>query len=583
MAEDRSIVVEDLHRSFGELHAVDGADLVVPSGQFFAFLGPNGAGKTTLVKVLTTILAPTSGRARVAGHDVSREPGQVRSSIGVALQEVGLDDLMTADELLVLQARLFGASSTDARDRAGHLLAMVGLDTVDPKKRVGQYSGGMRRRLDLALALVHDPKVLFLDEPTTGLDPASRADIWDEVRRLNQEQGVTIFMTTQYLEEADRLAEQVAIINRGRIVARGTPAELKQSIGKEVVEVLFADHLEAEKAAQALAEVAPDRRVTGPSLFCYHNQAAHLIPDIVRVLDAAGLPMVGLTLSQPTLDDVFLQATGERIGDGEAETTPEPTGERGMNDVLLSIRRSLITNLRVPAAIIPNIAISVFFLFVYNSGLGSVGELPGFPGPYLGFILPVAIISAAIGGAGSAGQSLIRDIESGYFTKLLLTPASRLSLVWGPMVAGAVILIFQVALVLALALLLGLDPVTGVLGLVAVLGFAFLWGMAFAGYAVFIALLTKNAAAAQAATLAFFPLIFLSTTFVPKEYITATWLRWAATINPTTYVFEAMRALFNTGWDWRRLGTGVAVTVAFATATGALALWQARRATQLTS
>lgn len=327
MAEDRSIVVENLHRSFGELQAVDGVDLFVPSGQFFAFLGPNGAGKTTLVKVLTTILAPTSGRARVAGYDVSRDSGQVRSSIGVALQEVGLDDLMTADELLVLQARLYGASPTDARARSAHLLAMVGLGTVDPKKRVGQYSGGMRRRLDLALALVHDPKVLFLDEPTTGLDPASRADIWDEVRRLNQEQGVTIFMTTQYLEEADRLAEQVAIINRGRIVARGTPTELKQSIGKEVVEVLFADDQQAEQAGEALAEVAPDRRVTGQSLFCYHHRAAHLIPDIVRVLDAAGLQMVGLTLSQPTLDDVFLQATGERIVSDEAETTPEPSAE----------------------------------------------------------------------------------------------------------------------------------------------------------------------------------------------------------------------------------------------------------------
>ncbi len=236
-----------------------------------------------------------------------------------------------------------------------------------------------------------------------------------------------------------------------------------------------------------------------------------------------------------------------------------------MNDIVLNVRRSLVTSLRVPAAIIPNVAISVFFLFVYNAGLGSVGELPGFPGPYLGFILPVAIISAAIGGAGSAGQALVRDIESGYFTKLLLTPARRLALVWGPMVAGAVILIVQVALVLALAMLLGLHTKTGALGLLAVIGFAFLWGMAFAGYAVFIALLTKNAAAAQAATLAFFPLIFLSTTFVPKEYITATWLRWAATINPTTYVFEAMRALFNKGWEWRPLVVGLAVTLAFAT------------------
>jgi ABC-2 type transport system permease protein len=254
-----------------------------------------------------------------------------------------------------------------------------------------------------------------------------------------------------------------------------------------------------------------------------------------------------------------------------------------MNDVVLIVRRSLIGALRVPAAIIPNVAISVFFLFVYNSGLSSVGKLPGFKGTYLGFILPVAIVSAAVGGAGSAGQALVKDIESGYLTKLLLTPTRRLALVWGPMVSGAVILVVQVLLILVLALLLGLRSASGVLGLVLVTGYAFLWGMAFAGYAVFFALRTKNAAAAQAATLAFFPLIFLSTTFVPKQYIGATWLRWAATINPTTYVFDAMRSLLNDGWRARPLLIGLGVTLAFATLTGALALWQARKATQLTS
>jgi ABC-2 type transport system permease protein len=254
-----------------------------------------------------------------------------------------------------------------------------------------------------------------------------------------------------------------------------------------------------------------------------------------------------------------------------------------MNDIALIIRRSLVGALRVPAAIIPNIAISVFFLFVYNSGLSSVGKLPGFKGTYLGFILPVAIVSAAVGGAGSAGQALVKDIESGYFTKLLLTPTRRLALVWGPMVSGAVILVGQVLLILVLALLLGLHSASGLFGLIVVTGYAFLWGMAFAGYAVFFALRTKNAAAAQAATLAFFPLIFLSTTFVPKQYIAATWLRWAATINPTTYVFDAMRSLLNDGWQARPLVVGLAVTLAFATLTGSMALWQARKATQLTA
>lgn len=230
-----------------------------------------------------------------------------------------------------------------------------------------------------------------------------------------------------------------------------------------------------------------------------------------------------------------------------------------MNDILLIIVRSLRNSLRTPAAVIPNAVISVFFLFVYNSGLSSVGKLPGFHGSYLGFILPVAVVSAAVGGAGTAGQALIRDIESGYFTKLLLTPARRLALVWGPMVAGAVILVGQVILILLLALALGLTSASGVGGLLMVLVYAFIWGMAFAGYAVFTALKTKNAAAAQAATFAFFPLIFLSTTFVPKQYITSTWLKWVATVNPTTYVFSAMRSLLLDGWKAGPLLVGFAV------------------------
>ena len=252
-----------------------------------------------------------------------------------------------------------------------------------------------------------------------------------------------------------------------------------------------------------------------------------------------------------------------------------------MTDILLMVSRSLRNSLRVPAAVLPNIAISVFFLFVFNSGLSSVANLPGFKGSYLAFIIPVSIVSASVGGAGTAGQLLIRDIESGYFTKLLLTRSSRLALVWGPMVAGAVLLVGQVILILLLGLALGLKSATGVGGMFVVLVYAFLWGMAFAGYAVAVSLKSKNSAAAQAATFAFFPLIFLSTTFVPKAYITATWLKWAATINPTTYIYDSMRSLLIDGWQARPLLIGFGVVLGFATLTGALALRQARRATQL--
>jgi len=252
-----------------------------------------------------------------------------------------------------------------------------------------------------------------------------------------------------------------------------------------------------------------------------------------------------------------------------------------VSDVLLLVVRSLRNNLRVPAALIPNVAISVFFLFVFNAGLSSVANLPGFKGSYLAFIIPVSIVSASVGGAGGAGQLLVRDIESGYFTKLLLTRSSRLALVWGPMIAGAVLLVGQVIIILLLGLALGLDSATGVAGMLVVLFYAFLWGMAFAGYAVAVALKTRNAAAAEAATFAFFPLIFLSTTFVPKEYIEAEWLKWAATANPTTYIYDAMRSVLIDGWEARPLLIGLGVVLAFATLTGVLALRQARRATQL--
>jgi ABC-2 type transport system ATP-binding protein len=322
---DRSITTESLRRDFGQLHAVDSVDLEVPGGQIFGFLGPNGAGKSTLVKILTTILNATSGRATVGGYDVARQGGKVREAIGVALQDVGLDPLMTARELLMLQSELFGTPRDEARKIAERLLRTVDLDDVDPKKRSGAYSGGMKRRLDLALALVHDPRILFLDEPTTGLDPASRAAIWEEVRRLNDELGMTIFLTTQYLEEADRLADRIAIINKGTIVAQGTPEELKREVGDEVVELQFGSSEEAERAYDAVARVAPNRQAANRELRLYFGRAAENVPELVRTLDGAGIRLQGLTIEQPSLDDVFLRVTGEALEhevDEAAEDVP---------------------------------------------------------------------------------------------------------------------------------------------------------------------------------------------------------------------------------------------------------------------
>lgn len=319
---DREIIVENLVKNYSsDVTAVDDVSFEVKSGKIFGFLGPNGAGKSTTIKILTTLALPSSGRASVGGYDVVEQAQDVRRIAGVALQEIGIDPLMKPMELLALQARLFGANNQQAEARGRELLELVRLtDAID--RRVGTYSGGMRRRLDLALALVHEPEILFLDEPTTGLDPASRRDVWDEVRRLNRKLGMTIFLTTQYLEEADELAEVVAIIDAGKIVAQGSPSELKASVGKESINLKFNSQDAAEKAKQGLNEFSKNAQVDRDALRLYMKNAAETVPMVMSRLQQINLNPLSLTLTQPTLDDVFLQVTGQRLA--TQENTPEP-------------------------------------------------------------------------------------------------------------------------------------------------------------------------------------------------------------------------------------------------------------------
>jgi ABC-2 type transport system ATP-binding protein len=312
-----AILVEGLERSFGDVLAVQGIDLRVEEGEIYGFLGPNGAGKTTTVRMLTTLLLPTGGRAGVAGFDVVAEARQVRASIGVALQEAALDPLMSGRELIRLQATLQGLPSGAGRKRADELLERVGLtDAAD--RRVGGYSGGMKRRLDLAAALVHEPRVLFLDEPTTGLDPVSRKTIWEEVQALNDD-GTTVFLTTQYLEEADQLADDVGIIDRGRIVAEGTPEELKGEVGNPHVELMVGEGAvaQAERACRELGKLRPPKGDGRVLLEVEHGAAD--IPRVVRALDEAGIVVESLELVRPTLDDVFVEKTGHHLEREEEE------------------------------------------------------------------------------------------------------------------------------------------------------------------------------------------------------------------------------------------------------------------------
>ncbi|MCS7005958.1 MAG: ATP-binding cassette domain-containing protein, partial [Thermoleophilia bacterium] len=292
-------------------------------GEIYGFLGPNGAGKSTTVHVLTTLLPPTSGTARVGGYDVVREGPKVRSIIGVALQEAALDPLLTARDHLRLQATLQGVPKAERRARADELLERVGLSEAADRKVQG-YSGGMKRRLDLALALVHRPRILFLDEPTTGLDPQSRSALWEEVARLRREEGMTVFLTTQYLEEADVLADRVGIIDRGRIVAEGSPAALKDEIGRPSVHAVPCRDDDRPAIHDVLARF-------GEPLESARDVAVRLrdgygLADVVRAFDAAGLALLDLELRAPTLDDVFLAKTGRRL-EGAAEEV-EPAQER---------------------------------------------------------------------------------------------------------------------------------------------------------------------------------------------------------------------------------------------------------------
>jgi ABC-2 type transport system ATP-binding protein len=309
--------------------AVDGIDLRVEPGEIYGFLGPNGAGKSTTVLMLTTLLPPTAGSARVAGHDVVAEGPQVRSSIGAALQEAALDPLLTGREHMRLQTALHGIGKGE-RDRVGgELLERVGLSQAADRK-VGGYSGGMKRRLDLALALAHRPRILFLDEPTTGLDIQSRTALWEEVERLAAEDGVTVFLTTQYLEEADALADRVGIIDHGRIVAEGTPAELKAEIGRPTVEAVPRDPAERERTIEVLGRFGEcaetDHKGGAVQLVGGESELA----EVVRALDSEGIAIESLNLHAPSLDDVFLAKTGRSLeGTGEAEAEAEDAVAEG--------------------------------------------------------------------------------------------------------------------------------------------------------------------------------------------------------------------------------------------------------------
>src|SRR4051812_4884081 len=314
---NQGIVAEGLSRRFKEIEAVAGIDLDVKPGEIYGFLGPNGAGKSTTVHMLTTLLPPSGGRASVAGFDVAKQGPQVRAAIGAALQEAALDPFLTGREHLRLQASLHGIRGDARKKMMSDLLDRVGLTQAGDRK-VRTYSGGMKRRLDLALALIHDPSILFLDEPTTGLDPQSRTALWNEVGRLAREEGVTVFLTTQYLEEADVLADRVGIIDHGHIVAEGTPSELKAEIGKPTVEVVPETPGDLDRLRGLLRRFGAETAAR-PGAFAVQLDGHGALPEVIRALDTENLRAGQINLHQPSLDDVFLAKTGRTLEGSEED------------------------------------------------------------------------------------------------------------------------------------------------------------------------------------------------------------------------------------------------------------------------
>ena len=315
-----AIVADDVHKRYGEIEALDGVSFAVRGGEVFALLGPNGAGKSTTVRVLTTLTKPDSGSATVAGHDVVRHPNRARSALGYVPQDSGIDREATGRENLMLQGRIYGMRGPELKRRVDELLELVGLaDAAD--RIVRGYSGGMKRRLDIALGLVHRPSVLFLDEPTTGLDPEARVAMWEEVQRLAAQESLTILLTTHYLEEADRLAERVAIVSRGKVVIEGTPEELKANLRGELVTVELGDpNGRVEDAAEIVrsidgaSEVGTDGRLVRARV----PNGAQAIPTILSTLDGRGFQVASVTTARPSLDDVYLHYTGRDFATEDA-------------------------------------------------------------------------------------------------------------------------------------------------------------------------------------------------------------------------------------------------------------------------
>ena len=572
-----AVHVEGVTKRFGATVALAGVDLDVAEGTVFGLLGPNGAGKTTLVRVLATLLAPDAGRAEVFGRDVVHEAAAVRELLGLTGQFAAVDEILTGRENLQMFGRLFDLSSDEARRRAAELLERFELaDAADRPART--YSGGMRRRLDLASSLLTRPRILFLDEPTTGLDPRSRNEIWAIVRELVRE-GTTIMLTTQYLEEADQLADRIAVIDHGRVIAEGTGNELKDRVGGQILEVELTSAAQRDEAQSVLAGVGcgdpePGERLDRLTLPAPRD-GLELIEDAASALRQAGIGVSDLGLRRPTLDDVFLQLTGAppsedgtgpdasasaSAGRPPAVTSPASAADRGAGRLLRvhrpSLRelRSAATDARVvtarnlrhfirqPQLLIFSTIEPIMFvlLFVYVFGGAVEGSLP--PGVnYIDFLLPGIFVQSVAFRASQTAVGLSEDLERGVIDRFRSMPMARSAVLIGRTVADLVRNVLIIGLMTAVGYLIGFRFQAGLLNALACVAVVSAFGLALSWIFAFVALTVRGAEAAQSAGfVVLFPLVFASSVFVPVSTM-PDWLQAFAEASPVTLTADAAR------------------------------------------
>ena len=596
-----AVRVEGVVKKFGETTALAGVDLEVPEGMVFGLLGPNGAGKTTLIRILATLLEPDAGRAELLGHDVVADAAEVRELFALTGQFAAVDELLTGRENLEMFGRLFRLSRAEARDRATELLERFELsDAADRTAKT--YSGGMRRRLDLASSLLTRPSVLFLDEPTTGLDPRSRNEIWAIVRDLRSE-GTTILLTTQYLEEADQLTDEIAVIDHGRVIAEGTGNELKDRVGGQILEVELLDVGQRDEAEAALTRVGcgvPEEdgrpnRLTLPA----PRESLVLVEEAAAELRRAGIGVSDLGLRRPTLDDVFLQLTGQPPGENGKPTAvavldpaiaerPRPPRHRhpptlrsvetNITDTSVVTARNLRHFWRQPDLLIFSTIqpIMFVFLFVYVFG-GAIGlALP--PGvSYVDYVLPGIFVQSVTFRASQTAVGLSEDLRKGVIDRFRSMPMARWAVLLGRTSADLVRNVLIIGLMIVVGYAIGFSFQGGFLAAVACVALVAIYGFAFSWIFAFVSLVVRGAESAQTAGFVLlFPLVFASSVFVPVQTMPS-WLQPIAKISPVTLTADAARSFALIGGIpdslWKSLAWIFGILAVFVP----LSIWRYRR------